>query len=90
MPKRYHEGGSSKRGNGEMDTSRRTQEMQEAGMIKEDRSAIANLPQEPMIKMYGNSYSYLPEDIDDTIRGIDKQIGEDDRGMKRFFKPKKV
>lgn len=75
---------------GFVDMSRRTQEMQEAGMIREDRSAIANLPQGVMIKPYNNPYGALPEIIDDTTRGADRQIEKDDRGTLRAFYPKKV
>lgn len=68
---------------------RRTQEMQDGGMIREDRSAIANLPQEVMIKAYPKTGPYMPEDIDDTIRGIDSQIDRDDKGRKRTMSPHK-
>lgn len=72
--------------------ARRTQEMQDAGMIKEDRSAIANLPQEVMIKPYSKSpSSYMREDLDDRISGVDHQIDVLD-GAKRNKNnvPKKV
>lgn len=69
---------------------RRHQEMQDAGMIREDRNAIANMPQEVMIKPYPKSGSYLPEDLDDRISGIDKQINLDDSQRQKHLKPKKV
>lgn len=69
---------------------RRHQEMVDAGMIHEDHREIANLPQNVMIKPYPKVGYYLPEDLDDTIRGVDRQINYDDeRKMDHFF-PKKV
>ena len=69
---------------------RRRQEMEDAGMIHEDHRAIANLPQEVMIKPYADSERYLPEVLDDTIHGIDKQIDYDDNKRREHFSPKKV
>jgi len=69
---------------------RRRQEMEDAGMIHEDHSAIANMPQEVMMKKYPDSESYMPENLDDTISGVDRQIGYDDRKRKEHFMPKKV
>lgn len=102
MAKRYHqskmdrmdesEGMKRRMGDGEYAgySGRRTQEMEDAGMIKEDRGAIANLPQEVMMKPYPKGYSYMPEDLDDTIRGVDHQIGLDDSKRREHFMPKKV
>lgn len=72
------------------ESARRTQEMEDAGMIRENRNEIANLPQEVMIKAYPKSYNYMPEDLDDTIRGIDKQINLDDSKRNAKLNPKKV
>lgn len=72
-----------------MDT-RRHQEMQDAGMIHEDHRAIANMPQEVMMKPYPRTGPYLPEGIDDTIRGVDHQMDYDDSQRSRHFYPKKV
>lgn len=70
--------------------SRRRMEMEDAGMIHEDQRAIANLPQEVMIKPYPHTGPYMPEGIDDTIRGVDKQMDHDDSQRARGFLPKKV
>lgn len=72
--------------------ARRTQEMQDAGMIHEDRSAIANLPQNVMIKPYSKSpSSYIPENLNDDISGIDKQIDVLDGAKRNAHNvPKKV
>lgn len=68
---------------------RRRQEMEDAGMISEDRSAIANLPQSVMIKAYPKTGPYNPEIEDDTIRGVDEQMDADDKGRAKVFAPHK-
>ncbi len=70
--------------------ARRTQEMQDAGMIRENPAAIANLPQEVMIKPYPRTGPYLPEGLDDTIAGVDRQMDYDDDKRAMNFYPKKV
>lgn len=67
----------------------RKEAMREAGMINEDRSAIANLPQSIMIKAYPETGPYMPEGLDDTIRGVDRQMDKDDHDLKRHMKPRK-
>jgi len=69
---------------------RRTQEMEDAGMIREDMRAIANLPQEVMIKPYPRTGPYLPEGLNDNIEGIDHQMDFDDSQRRKHFFPKKV
>lgn len=61
----------------------------ESSMIHEDHRAIANLPQEVMIRPYPMTGPYLPEDLDDTIRGVDGQMDYDDYHRKMHFYPKK-
>jgi hypothetical protein len=70
--------------------ARRTQEMQDGGMIREDMRSIANLPQEVMIKPYPKTGPYLPEGLNDDISGIDKQMDFDDSQRRAHFFPKKV
>lgn len=72
------------------EAERRHQEMRDAGMIMEDRSAIANLPQNVMIKAYPKTGPYMPEVLDDTLRGVDKQMDYDDSQRRMHFFPKKV
>lgn len=84
--KRYYESRDLYAG----EQSRRTMEMQDAGMIKEDPSAVANLPQGVIMRPYARNGNYLPEMLDDTIRGIDKQINLDDSQRSKNFMPKKV
>jgi hypothetical protein len=68
---------------------RRRQEMEDAGMIREDHSAIANLPQNVMIKPYEKTGPYLPEGIDDTIWGVDGQMDADDNKRAKHNRPHK-
>ncbi len=70
--------------------ARRHMEMQDAGMIRDDMSQIANLPQNVMIKPYPKTGPYLPEGLDDTIRGVDMQMDYDDGKRRSHFYPKKV
>jgi hypothetical protein len=69
---------------------RRTDEMQAAGMIHMDPHAIANLPQNVMIKPYPKAGPYMPEGLDDTIAGIDRQMDYDDDKRRDTMYPKKV
>jgi len=52
------------------------QEKADSGIIHEDRKAMANLPQEFMVKPYPKVYGNLDGYLDDTIRGIDDTIKE--------------
>ncbi len=82
--KKYHDSGRH-----EAHEARRHDEMSEAGMIREDHSKIANLPQEVMMKPYPAAYSYEPEEYDDTIRGVDRQLAMDDNKRKKHWNPHK-
>jgi hypothetical protein len=68
----------------------RKQEARDAGMISEDKGAIANLPQGVIMKEYPKVHSYLPENLDDTIKGIDRQITFDNSKKMANFDPKKI
>lgn len=59
-------------------------------MIHEDHRAIANLPQEVMIKAYPKSGPYLPEGLNDSLSGVDRQMDYDDSKRREHFNPKKV
>lgn len=63
---------------------------EDGSMISEDRGSIANLPQNIIMKHYSSPFTYLPEDYDDTLGGIDQQIGKDQSKRNTYFKPKKV
>ena len=69
---------------------RRRRELEDAGMIHEDHRAIANLPQEVMIKPYPATGPYLPEELDDTQVGVNRQMDFDDSQRRAHFYPKKV
>ncbi len=73
-----------------MPTSMRRGLEGEDNMLHEDHRAIANLPQEVMIKPYPKNGPYLPEGLDDTIDGVDRQMDYDDSQRKAHFFPKKV
>lgn len=83
MAKRYHSG------HYEGMEGRRHEEMLAGGMIKEDRSAIANLPQEVRITPYPKETNYEPEMLDDTINGVDGQMRADNAGRSKHMKPHK-
>lgn len=53
------------------------------GMISENMSATANLPQNVIMRKYKmNEYAYYM--LDDTITGVDRQMNSDVKGMKRY------
>lgn len=68
----------------------KSKESRNAGMISEDHSAMANLPQSVIIKEYPKVYSYMPEKLDDTMSGIDRQITFDNGKKNSKLNPKKV
>lgn len=72
------------------ESARHTQEAQDGGMLSEDRSAVANMPQNIIMRSYPKNGSYMPEDLDDTIRGVDGQMDMDERKRNQHMKPKKV
>lgn len=101
MAKRYHKSESHhersmhrhhsvRGGHYEGAEPRRRQEMQDAGMIREDHRQVANLPQEVIMKPYPMPGGYTPEDLDDTLHGIDRQMGYDNGKKMAHFSPKKV
>lgn len=70
--------------------ARRRMEMSKDGMIVEDNRAIANLPQEVMIKPYEKVGPYMPEELEDSIRSVDGQMDYDDEHRAEHFYPKKI
>jgi len=63
--------------------------LEKPGMIYEDHRAIANLPQEVMMKPYPKVGPYMPEDLDDTQRGVNEQMDYDDKKRAEHFYPHK-
>ncbi len=78
MKKRFYDGDYS----GHLNNARR-QEHEDFEMISEDHSAVANLPQEVKYHAWPTERHYAEYDLDDTIRGIDKQMDEDGMQMRR-------
>lgn len=66
-------------------SSRRSQEHRDSMMICEDHNAIANLPQQVMMREYPKFMYGLEPGLDDTIRGVDKQMYGDMNDMKRHI-----
>lgn len=79
MAKKYH--GRSKMYTGY--DNGRSMEKRDSGMLSEDRSAVANLPQDVIVKQYPRCPYGLDSYLDDTMSGIDKQIGSDDGAARR-------
>ncbi len=85
MAERYHHGPHDTRS----ERSRRHKEMYANGMISEDHSAIANLPQEVRMTEYAQTGPWMPEPLDDTIRGVDKQMDGDNMKRRSELRPRK-
>lgn len=68
---------------------RRNQEMRDAGMISEDHGAVANMPQEVKYVSWPKNARGLEGYLDDSIRGIDKQMNEDEGMAHRHNAPHK-
>jgi hypothetical protein len=68
---------------------RRRREMEDAGMIYEDHNAVANLPQYVVYREYPKVGYGMNFHLDDTARGVDNQMDEDQREMKREMFPEK-
>jgi hypothetical protein len=86
--KRHHKSVSEGYYAGE--SARVRMEHHDGGMIMEDRSAVANLPQNVMMKPWAREYDYMPENLRDDIRSVDDQINMDGRDAKKHMVPKKV
>lgn len=86
MAKRHHSGG---RHHMDAGTTEMRQEQKDAAMIKNEHSKFANLPTEVMMKPYPECPAYMDFDMEDNIRGIDKQISNDNSKRKSGFQPHK-
>jgi hypothetical protein len=85
MAKRHH--------SGEIYAShdeRRKLEARDGGMLSEDHTAIANLPQGVIMREYPKIHGYSPEGLDDTERGIEHQVNLDNSKKMSHLDPKKV
>lgn len=86
----YRRGNSMSDGHYAGAEPRRRQEMMDAGMIHEDPRAVANLPQHVVMSYYPKDANFLPENLDDTLRGIDHQLDYDNGKKLGHLYPKKV
>ena len=68
---------------------RTVQEHGDYMMLHEDRSAIANMPQNVMMKMYPKVNYSMDEGLNDDIRGIDYQMNQDGKRQKKGAYPEK-
>lgn len=88
MAKRYHNG----MGPGFYSSYEQTkaQETRDGGMIRADHKAVANMPQSVIYKEWPSPRGYMPENLNDTISGINKQIGSDHGKTMKHFQPKQI
>lgn len=75
--KRHHDGAA------------RQERHEESGEIRENKSSVANMPQEVSYKPWPKGGHYEDYYLDDTISGIDKQMDEDGAKMKKHLQPGK-
>lgn len=68
---------------------RRAQERADYGMITEDHTSMANMPQNVIMKEYPKMRYGLDPYLDDTCSGIDKQIYDDMSQMKKHISKSK-
>lgn len=63
----------------------RALEKADSGMISEDHSACANMPQQVIQKEWPRTTFYDHSDLEkyDNVRGIDRQMDEDANGASR-------
>lgn len=69
---------------------RLNQEAVDGSMIREDHSAVANLPQNVIMRPYRKGGYGIPEGLNDTIEGVDRQMAYDNKEMDKHLYPKKV
>ena len=86
MVKRYH----GSQGDYAGEAARKRMEMHDGAMIKDDLSAVANLPQNVMYKPWPTEDMYMPENLRDDIRSVDGQMRMDNGKRRAHNVPKKV
>lgn len=75
---RFYDGDYS----GPLNKARRL-EAKDYEMISEDHNAVANLPQDVKYHAWPQAGYYADSNLDDTIRGINKQLDADGAGMRK-------
>ena len=83
MAKRYH-------GSYEDHDDVRRMEHADSGLIPHHGGAHANMPTELVMKPFPKEHDYLPENLDDTARGIDHQLNLDNSAKHKHLDPKKI
>jgi len=68
---------------------RRVQEARDSGMLSSDYSATANMPQQVKYHAWPKADSYHDYGLNDTIRGIDSQMSQDNKKMEKHLQPGK-
>ena len=68
----------------------KSKEAGDAGMMPHHGGAHANMPTEVVFKSYSNVGATMPDGLDDTVRGVDSQIGADEGKLHSKLSPKKV
>lgn len=66
---------------------RRRQEIAEGGMVREDHNAMANLPRQAIHTEYPQAGYYTTPYIDDSIRGIDDELDDNNNSFARYQNP---
>ncbi len=60
-----------------------------SGMISEDHSSVANMPQGVRYDSWAKAFKGFDSDLNDTLEGIDRQMESDTSTAKRHNVPKK-
>lgn len=68
---------------------RTVQEHEDYTMLHEDRHAIANMPQQVIMKEYPRRHYSMDENLNDDIRGVDVQQRDDGKRQKHGPYPEK-
>jgi hypothetical protein len=90
MAARYYES-KNNQGSYEGVDERRRQESEDSSLFgKSQTKSFANMPTEVIFKTVSEPFSGMTDGLDDTLKGVDNQIGADIKGMDRHLKPKKV
>jgi hypothetical protein len=85
-----HYGGMQGEGHYSGMADRLNQEAVDGSMIREDHNAVANLPQNVIMRPYRKGGYGIPEGLNDTIEGVDRQMAYDNKEMDKHLLPKKV
>lgn len=64
----------------------RKREAKDGGMLHEDHSAVANMPQQVKYQPWPDGHDYLDGSLDDTIRGVDQLTNENVNKAKKHIK----